>query len=62
MTDVRLAVYDLTGREITNLFEGKKEAGSYEAVFDASNRKGSVYICKLRMNDKVIIKKMVVTK
>ena len=30
MTDVRLAVYDLTGREITNLFEGKKEAGSYE--------------------------------
>ncbi|MBN2213139.1 MAG: T9SS type A sorting domain-containing protein [Bacteroidales bacterium] len=61
-SDVRLSVYDLTGREITSVFEGRREPGTYKTVFDASALGGNVFICKLQLNNKVITRKMILMK
>ncbi|UCH15392.1 MAG: T9SS type A sorting domain-containing protein [Bacteroidales bacterium] len=59
---VRLSVYNLLGEKITSLYEGMKEAGSYEIVFDASNIKSNVLICRLEFNNRVINRKMTLIK
>lgn len=46
-TDVRLAVYDLLGREVTVLQEGVVSAGSHTATFDASNLAPGMYVYRL---------------
>jgi hypothetical protein len=59
-TFVKLSVYNLLGEEITTLFEGIKEPGLYEALFDISNAKSNVLICRLEFNDRVINRKMTI--
>jgi len=44
---VRLAVYDLLGREVAVLVDEKKEPGSYEVQFDGSGLAGGVYVARL---------------
>ncbi len=45
---VRLAVYDLLGREVALLADGLREAGSHTAVFDAAGLPGGVYLYRVR--------------
>ena len=59
---VRLAVYDILGREVAVLVDGKKEAGSYEVKFDGSNLASGVYLYRLRAGDFVSTKTMLVLK
>jgi len=47
VTDVRLGVYDLLGREVAVLVNEWKAAGSYEVVFDAADLASGVYLCRL---------------
>ena len=46
-TDVRLAVYDVLGREVAVLVEGRMEAGSHAATFDARGLAAGVYVYRL---------------
>jgi hypothetical protein len=55
---VRLAVYDLLGREVTVLVNGEVEAGNHTAVFDAAGLSSGVYFCRLTTGDRVQIKSM----
>jgi beta-xylosidase len=48
-SDVSLKVYDLLGREIATLFEGVREPGIYEAIFDGSKLSSGVYFCRLSL-------------
>jgi hypothetical protein len=45
--DARLAVYDLRGREITVLMEGRREEGWYEVVFQGAEYPTGVYFARL---------------
>ncbi|MCX6160614.1 MAG: T9SS type A sorting domain-containing protein [Ignavibacteriae bacterium] len=45
---VRLAVYDVIGREIEMLVNERQAAGSYEATFDGSRFASGVYFCSLK--------------
>ncbi len=45
---VRLAVYDLLGREVAVLVDGQKEPGTYTAVWDASGMPSGVYLVRLQ--------------
>jgi hypothetical protein len=56
--EVRLAVYDLLGREVAILFDGRKEAGWHEVTFDGSDLGSGVYFCRLRSGDHTISRKM----
>lgn len=46
-SQVRLSVYDVTGREVAQLVNGGKAAGTHERTFDALHLVGGVYIAKL---------------
>ena len=45
---VRIAVYDVLGREVAVLVDGAVSAGRYEVVWDASRLPTGVYVVRLR--------------
>lgn len=59
---VSLKVFDIIGREVSQLVNEPKEPGAYSVSFDASNLPSGVYIYSLRVNDFVQNKKMTLLK
>lgn len=59
---VRLAVYDVLGREVTVLVNEFQKPGSYKIDFDASGISSGVYIYRLKINSFVSAKKLVLLK
>ena len=49
VSEVRLVVYDLLGREVAVLVNEKKGPGSYEVTFDARNLASGVYFYRLHV-------------
>lgn len=61
-SNVRLAVYDMLGRQVATLVNGQKTAGHYELNFDAHNFASGTYIYRLQVGAKIITKKMTLIK
>jgi 5-hydroxyisourate hydrolase-like protein (transthyretin family) len=59
---VRLIVYDILGRKITELVNTKQQAGRYEVRWDAANVASGVYIYQLQTDDYINAKKMILLK
>ena len=57
---VRLAVYDLLGREVAVLADGQKTPGVYSVSFNADGLSSGVYFCRLTGEGFYDVKKMVV--
>jgi hypothetical protein len=57
--DIKIAVYDILGREVQVLAEEFKPAGSYEVNFDASALSSGTYFYKITAGSFTDIKKMV---
>ncbi len=55
-----LRVYDVLGREVATLVDEVRDAGAYEAVFDASGFASGVYFYKLESGSFVQTKKMLI--
>ncbi|MDX1419708.1 MAG: T9SS type A sorting domain-containing protein [Rubricoccaceae bacterium] len=51
--DVRLAVYDVLGREVAVLVDGRVEAGTHSAVFDAADLAAGTYVYRLAVGNDV---------
>jgi glucose/arabinose dehydrogenase len=49
-SDVKLTIYDVSGRYIDNLVNQKQNAGTYEVIWDASNYPSGVYFYKLTVS------------
>jgi hypothetical protein len=62
LSDVKIIVYDVLGREVQTLVNESLKPGTYEAVFDASSFSSGVYFYKLITNEFVEMKKMVLLK
>lgn len=60
--NVKLVLFDLLGRQISTLIDEYASPGKYEYRLDASNLSSGVYYYKLYLNNKMQVKKMVVTK
>ena len=67
--EVRLAVYDILGREIATLVNKQQKAGNYEVVFDISissaiskRLTSGIYFYKLQSGNFVESKKMILIK
>jgi hypothetical protein len=56
---VRLAVYDLLGREVARLVDVQKAPGTHEAAFDASALASGVYVYRLTAGDAVASRRMI---
>jgi hypothetical protein len=59
---VRIAVYDLLGREVAVLVDEEKEAGVYQAEFDGTRFSSGVYICRLTAGNHVESRRMIMLK
>ena len=62
LSNVKLAVFDMLGREITTLVNQKLTPGTYEVDFDGSNYPSGVYFYKLVTEDYTEARKMVLLK
>jgi hypothetical protein len=47
LSNVRLVVYDLLGREVALLINETRGPGEYEVMFDGTGLATGVYICRL---------------
>lgn len=61
-TNVTLTVYDMLGREVTQLVNQEQSAGQYKVDFKARDFASGTYIYRLQMGQKVITKKMMLIK
>jgi hypothetical protein len=59
---VRLAVYDLLGREVAVLVQEKRTPGSYEVQFDGSGLSSGVYLYRLQSGSFTDTKKLLLMK
>lgn len=59
---VKLAVYDISGREIARLVDQTLNAGSYTYSFDASDLSSGIYFCKMVTPGFNSVKKMILVK
>ncbi len=59
---VRLAIYDILGKEITRLMDQSQKQGAYSLKFDASALSGGSYIARLQTGGVVISRMIVVEK
>jgi M6 family metalloprotease-like protein len=55
---VKVAVYDLLGREVAILADDRRPAGEYEVRFDGSRLSSGVYFCRLQIEGWVETKKL----
>jgi uncharacterized Ntn-hydrolase superfamily protein len=62
LTNVKLAVYDLSGKEVAVLAENMFHRGEYSVSFDASGIASGVYLYKLQTDDYSETRKMIVVK
>jgi len=62
VSNVKLAVYDLLGREVAVLVDRQQEPGSYTAVWNAQGMASGVYYYRLQAGTMVEMKKMVLLK
>jgi hypothetical protein len=59
---VRLAVFDMLGRQVSVLVDGKMETGVHEVKFDGSNLASGVYFYRLQAGDFTRTKRLLLLK
>jgi len=61
-SSVTLKIFDLLGKEVETLVNEDKDAGYYQAVFDASNLSSGIYFYTLQTENYFVTKKMILLK
>lgn len=61
-SNVRIAVYDILGREVKTLINEYTKAGQYEVPFDGSNIASGTYFFRIEAGDFTDVKKMILVK
>lgn len=60
--NVSLKIYDVLGREVANLVNGRQAAGEYTVQFNAANLASGIYFYRLQAGDFMQTKKMMLVK
>ncbi len=61
-SDVKLIVYDIMGRKVTELLKAKMNAGHHKVTFNGSKLSSGVYYYRLEAGENVSVKKMMLIK
>ena len=56
---VTLKIFDVLGKEVATLVNEEKPAGRYQVKFNAENLSSGVYIYRMKLNDFITSKKMI---
>ena len=59
---VRLALYDVLGREVAVLAEGTRAAGAHEVVLDAARLASGLYVARLTAGDEAATRRLTVVR
>ena len=59
---IELSVFDILGRKVAKLVEGKFEVGTHKVTFDATNLSSGIYFYKLKSEKFSAVKKMILMK
>ncbi len=62
VVSVQLDVYDVLGRKVATLVNEDKPSGNYQVKFNSKNLSSGIYIYTLRAGNKMVSKKMILTK
>lgn len=61
-SNVRLEVFDITGRQMATLVDGPQQSGPHQATFDASGLASGIYLYRLQAGEFVQTRQMVLVK
>lgn len=61
-SNVRIEIFDIMGRHVEILSQGRQEAGYHQAVWNADNQSSGLYFYKIEVNDIVATKTMTLLK
>jgi photosystem II stability/assembly factor-like uncharacterized protein len=61
-SDIKLKIFDVSGREIENIFNGNISPGAFEYTWNAASLTSGVYFARLESKDYVGLKKMILVK
>ncbi len=61
--EIKLAIYDVLGREVFALTQGRKEPGQYSVLWNGRDQRGDfmpsgIYFCRLEMKDGALMRKL----
>jgi hypothetical protein len=59
---VTLSVYDISGKLVTTLVDGYREAGVQQVTFDGSNLASGIYFCRIQASNLTAMQKLVLMK
>jgi hypothetical protein len=59
---VRLAVFDMLGRQVATLVDEQMAAGRHSVTFDAGNLSSGVYLYRLQAGNTVMTRKLTIMK
>jgi hypothetical protein len=59
---VILVVYDISGRQVVELANGWREAGTHEVTFNGSALASGIYLCRIQAGNFSAVRKMVLMK
>ncbi len=57
---ITLVLYDLNGREIKKLLEGRRAAGAHTVSFTAKDLPSGIYFCRLHAGERQAVKKLMI--
>lgn len=58
-SQVRLEVFDMTGRKVTTLWDGVKQAGKHQVILRAESLSPGVYYCRLTADGQIAVQKII---
>ena len=61
-TMVSLKIFDVLGREVTTLMDGRQEAGKYAVTWDAAGLSSAVYFYRMSTEQGTLVRKMMLLK
>ncbi len=61
-SQVRLAIYDIAGREVAVLVDGFRRAGRHRSVWEASGAPSGLYFASLRISNRQVVRKLMLLK
>jgi hypothetical protein len=59
---VHVSVFDMLGRQVANLVDGMKDAGTYSVPWNTRNLPAGMYLCKLEADGSTITRNMTIVK
>ncbi|MDZ7370391.1 MAG: endonuclease/exonuclease/phosphatase family protein [candidate division KSB1 bacterium] len=60
--EISVEIYNLVGKKLFSLFQGKAPAGRIVMPFDASNLSSGIYVCRLTSGQQILSRKMLLLK